>query len=87
MTFEGWIVAFGMMGQLMFTMRFAVQWIASERAGRVVTPRFFWHLSLAGSIILFTYAAYRRDPVILVGQAFGSFVYCRNLVLDGRHAP
>ena len=75
-------IACGLVGQLAFTARFAVQWIASERAGRSVTPRAFWHLSLAGSAILFGYALHRRDPVIVLGQAFGSFVYFRNLVLS-----
>lgn len=75
----------GLTGQIMFTGRFVAQWIASERAGKSVTPRSFWHLSIAGSLILLGYAIYRRDPVIILGQAFGTFVYFRNLVLIDRH--
>ena len=77
-------VAVGLIGQLLFTLRFVVQWIASERAGKSVTPRAFWHLSIGGSLILLGYAVYRRDIVIMLGQAFGSFVYFRNLVLIDR---
>lgn len=76
----------GLMGQVIFTARFVVQWIASERAGKSVTPRSFWHLSIGGSLILLGYAVYRRDVVIILGQAFGSFVYLRNLALINREA-
>ena len=74
----------GLIGQIIFTMRFVVQWIASERAGKSVTPRSFWYLSIGGSFILLGYALYRRDVVIIIGQAFGSFVYLRNLALIDR---
>jgi lipid-A-disaccharide synthase-like uncharacterized protein len=74
-------LAFGFFGQLLFSMRFAVQWYRSERAGRSVIPVEFWYLSLAGSSVLLTYAIYRRDPVFIVAQLGGVFVYVRNLVL------
>lgn len=74
-------VLFGLFGQLMFTGRFIVQWIASERAKRSVVPIFFWYFSLAGGAILLSYAIYRRDPVFIVGQSLGVFIYLRNLVL------
>jgi lipid-A-disaccharide synthase-like uncharacterized protein len=56
-----------------------VQWIASERAGRSVIPEIFWILSLFGGLMLFSYAVWRRDPVFIVGQSTGIFVYSRNL--------
>jgi lipid-A-disaccharide synthase-like uncharacterized protein len=74
-------VLFGLFGQLMFTGRFIVQWIASERAKRSVVPLYFWYFSLAGGAILLSYAIYRRDPVFIVGQSLGVFIYLRNLVL------
>lgn len=74
-------VLFGLFGQLMFTGRFLVQWIASERAKRSVVPVFFWYFSLAGGVILLSYAIYRRDPVFILGQSLGVFIYLRNLVL------
>ncbi len=73
--------AVGFVGQATFGSRFFVQWIASERSHRVVIPRVFWYLSLAGGIALFAYAIHRRDPVFAMGQAAGLLVYVRNLVL------
>ena len=74
-----WWVLLGVVAQLMFTLRFAVQWIASEREGRSVVPMAFWLFSIAGGLLLLIYALYRRDPVFIAGQAFGVFVYLRNL--------
>ena len=83
-----WWVFLGFVAQAMFTMRFLVQWIASERAGRSVIPLAFWIFSIAGGLLLLVYALYRRDPVFIAGQAFGVFVYLRNLyfVLRERNA-
>jgi lipid-A-disaccharide synthase-like uncharacterized protein len=69
----------GYVAQGMFAMRFVVQWIASERAGRSVVPTAFWVFSIGGGVMLLGYAIYRRDPVFIIGQAFGVFVYLRNL--------
>ena len=69
----------GYVAQAMFAMRFVVQWIASERAGRSVVPTTFWVFSIGGGLMLLGYALYRRDPVFIIGQAFGVFVYLRNL--------
>jgi lipid-A-disaccharide synthase-like uncharacterized protein len=74
-----WWVLLGFAAQAFFTMRFVVQWIASERAGRSVVPIAFWWFSIGGGILLLVYALYRRDPVFIAGQAFGVFVYLRNL--------
>lgn len=74
-------VAVGLGGQLMFSARFLVQWIASERARRSVIPRVFWWLSLAGGATLLSYAIYRADPVFILGQSMGFLIYARNLWL------
>jgi len=74
----------GLVGQVFFTARFLVQWIASERAGRSVIPVAFWFFSLGGGFILLAYALYRGDPVFILGQAFGNFIYVRNLMLISR---
>ena len=74
-----WWVLLGFAAQAMFTARFLVQWIASERAGRSVIPLAFWTFSIAGGVLLLAYALYRKDPVFIAGQAFGVFVYLRNL--------
>jgi lipid-A-disaccharide synthase-like uncharacterized protein len=74
-------LAFGFLGQLLFTARFLVQWAASEKKRDSVVPVAFWWLSLLGGGTLLSYAIQRRDPVIIVGQAMGLFVYVRNLML------
>jgi len=75
-----WILI-GFLGQAMFSARFFVQWLASERAKRSIIPLAFWYFSLAGGAILFSYALHKRDPVFIVGQGMGLLVYLRNLYL------
>jgi lipid-A-disaccharide synthase-like uncharacterized protein len=82
---KAWL-AIGFLGQALFAARFLVQWIASERKRESVVPISFWYLSLGGAAILLAYAIWRRDPVFVLGQAFGFVVYTRNLVLIGRRA-
>lgn len=77
-------LAVGFLGQLLFTSRFLVQWIASERARRSVVPLAFWWFSLAGGVTLLAYALWRRDPVFALGQGAGLIVYIRNLILIAR---
>jgi lipid-A-disaccharide synthase-like uncharacterized protein len=74
-------VLIGLSGQLMFSARFFVQWLASEKEHKSVIPITFWYFSIAGGLILLAYALYRQDPVFVLGQAFGLFVYGRNLYL------
>lgn len=74
----------GLVGQAMFFSRFLVQWLASERAGRSVFPMAFWYFSLAGGALLLAYALWRRDPVFILGQATGAFIYLRNIRLRKR---
>jgi len=62
-------------------MRFLVQWLVSEKRGKSVIPIYFWYLSLLGGLTLLTYAIHIRDPVFIVGQSMGSFIYIRNLML------
>jgi lipid-A-disaccharide synthase-like uncharacterized protein len=78
--FDWWVVL-GLVAQAMFTMRFVVQWIASEREGKSVIPIAFWFFSIGGGVLLLGYALYRKDLVFILGQAFGVFVYVRNLYL------
>ncbi len=71
----------GFLAQAIFASRFIVQWIASERAKESVVPVAFWFLSLFGGTLLFSYAVWRKDPVFILGQASGIFIYSRNLYL------
>jgi lipid-A-disaccharide synthase-like uncharacterized protein len=73
-----WLVL-GFVAQGLFSARFLVQWIASERARKSVIPVVFWHLSISGSVLLLAYAIYRKDPVFILGQSAGLIVYVRNL--------
>lgn len=79
-----WWVAFGLLGQGLFTMRFVYQWIASERVKRSVVPEAFWYFSLAGGLVLLIYALHKNDPVFILGQAAGVFIYLRNIVFVRR---
>ncbi len=77
-------ICFGFTAQAAFAARFVVQWIASERAGRSIVPMLFWYLSMIGGLMLLTYAISRMDPVFIVGQAGGVFIYARNIYLIKR---
>ena len=78
------IVGFG--GQALFSMRFLIQWLSSERSGRSVVPVVFWHFSLWGGLTLFVYAVHKQDPVFMLGQGVGILIYLRNIWLI-RRAP
>lgn len=82
-----WLVI-GFLGQGLFSARFIVQWIYSERQRKSVIPIAFWWFSLAGGVTLLAYAIYRLDPVIITGQAAGLVVYARNLyfILGGNRS-
>lgn len=73
-----WLVI-GFVGQALFSARFLVQWIKSEREKKSVFPIAFWYFSIAGGVTLLAYAVYRNDPVFIVGQLTGLFIYFRNL--------
>ena len=77
-------LAVGLLGQLMFTARFIVQWIASERAGQSVMPMAFWYLSIGGGLIVLAYGIHKLDLVIILGQLPGVIVYSRNIWLIRR---
>src|SRR5690348_15850245 len=76
---QHWVVLIGYVGQVLFGMRFVVQWIASERARKSVFPVAFPFFSIGGGVMLFTYPLVKRDPVFIIGQGLGLFVYLRNL--------
>jgi lipid-A-disaccharide synthase-like uncharacterized protein len=85
MTSETLWIAIGFLGQALFTSRFLVQWIASERRRESVIPVAFWWLSVVGGLTLLSYAVWRQDPVFIIGQASGLLVYARNLALIARN--
>ncbi|MCK6454068.1 MAG: lipid-A-disaccharide synthase N-terminal domain-containing protein [Alphaproteobacteria bacterium] len=85
-TVENIWLAIGFLGQGLFSARFIVQWITSERQRRSVIPVAFWWFSLAGGVTLLAYAIWRLDPVFIAGQSAGLVVYVRNLyfIMIGR---
>ena len=80
MRFDFWL-AFGIVAQLVFTARFIVQWIASERAGQSIMPIAFWVLSIIGGSMTLAYGIQRREAVIIMGQVLAVFIYIRNMML------
>lgn len=77
-------LAIGLIGQGIFSARFIVQWLVSEKEKRSVIPVAFWYLSLLGGITLLLYSIYKKDPVFILGQSTGVFIYARNLYLIHR---
>lgn len=80
---HGWL-AVGVAGQAVFTSRFVLQWVHSERRGYSAIPLAFWYASLAGAALLLGYAIHLRDQVFVAGQAGGMLIYLRNLQLRRR---
>ena len=78
---ELFFLVVGFIGQGLFASRFIFQWIYSEKKGESYIPIIFWYLSIFGGLGLLSYAIYRQDPVIILGQTFGIFIYLRNLIL------
>ncbi|MDZ7613143.1 MAG: lipid-A-disaccharide synthase N-terminal domain-containing protein [Flavobacteriaceae bacterium] len=76
-----WLLSLGIVAQIIFMLRFVVQWGYSEKQKTAYLPRGFWWFSIAGSLLIFIYAIFRKDPVLLIGNSFGSVVYVRNLIL------
>ncbi|MFT5216688.1 MAG: lipid-A-disaccharide synthase-like uncharacterized protein [Glaciecola sp.] len=76
-----WLLWLGIISQVVFTLRFVYQWLYSERKKTSSLPLGFWLLSLVGSILILTYAVYRKDPVLFIGHLLGSAIYVRNLIL------
>jgi lipid-A-disaccharide synthase-like uncharacterized protein len=83
--FDFWL-AFGIIAQLLFTARFIVQWIASERAGQSVVPVAFWLFSLIGGSMTLVYGIQKREPIIIMGQVLAVGIYVRNLMLIAKNA-
>ncbi len=76
-----WLMFLGISGQLIFTCRFIYQWIHSEKEKESVLPLPFWIISTAGSLVIFVYAIFRRDPVLFISNGLGLFVYVRNILI------
>ncbi|MGR8931856.1 MAG: lipid-A-disaccharide synthase N-terminal domain-containing protein [Gammaproteobacteria bacterium] len=80
-----WLIV-GFAGQALFSGRFLVQWIASERQKKSVIPVMFWYFSILGGSTLLIYAIHKEDPVFILGQGGGLLIYARNLYFVVKHA-
>jgi lipid-A-disaccharide synthase-like uncharacterized protein len=78
-----WLIV-GLFAQIMFSLRFILQWVSSEKEKRSVIPPAFWWFSLFGGLTLLAYGLHRREPVLILGQAMGIVIYARNIVLIHR---
>ena len=79
-----WLLIYGSMGQIIFTLLFVYQGISSKRKDESLLPIGFWVISLLGALIIVSYAIYRRDPVLILGQSTGLIAYSRNIYLSRR---
>ncbi len=80
-----YLMIWGVTGQFVFTFRFFYQWYHTEKLKQSVLPIGFWVISISGSLMVLSYAIIRRDPVLFVGQIFGTVVYFRNILIWLRH--
>lgn len=81
---SGWLLyGVGFLAQLLFSARLLVQWIASERAKRVLSPVIFWQLSMLASFLLCLYGWLRNDFAIIAGQLVSYYIYIWNLQAKG----
>ena len=76
-----WLLCFGILGQVVFTLRFVYQWLYSEIRKESSLPMGFWAMSLLGSVLILIYAILRKDPVLFTGHALGVFLYGRNIII------
>ncbi len=75
-----WMI-WGTIAQIIFISRFFYQWIYSEKEKESVLPLGFWIIGTAGSLMIFSYAVFRLDPVLFAAHAIGLFTYIRNILL------
>lgn len=80
-----WLLIFGSAGQVIFALRFIYQFVYSASHRESTLPAGFWIISLIGSFTIISYAIFRLDPVLLLGQSFGFVVYIRNLIIGNQN--
>lgn len=87
---EGWdrylIYSLGFLSQGLFAARLIIQWVLSEKEGRIVSPVIFWQLSVVASYLFIIYGILQDDFVIILGQSLAYIIYIRNLQLEGSWA-
>ena len=80
-----WTVV-GLAGNAIFSSRFLIQWLYSEKKKQLLVPPVFWYLSFFGSVISLVYALHIDKLPIILSFVFLPFLYFRNLMLMRRGA-
>ena len=84
-TFTAWKLI-GYIGVFLFASRWFIQLHASRKAGKPVITRWFWLLSLSGSVMLLGYFIFgKNDSVGIISNLFPAFIAMYNLSLDIKH--
>lgn len=76
-----WLIIFGILGQILFSLRFVYQWLYSLSRNESLLPSGFWLISLIGSGIIAIYGIIRVDPILILGQSVGFIAYTRNIFI------
>src|SRR5256884_9979073 len=75
-----YLMVLGFIGNALFSMRFLVQWLASERQGESIIPVSFWYWSIAGSAPMGLYFVFRLGPGGGPACLPHSRIYIRNVM-------
>ncbi|HET6408576.1 MAG TPA: lipid-A-disaccharide synthase N-terminal domain-containing protein [Chthoniobacteraceae bacterium] len=76
-----WWTVLGFAAQGLFSARFLVQWLASEKERRVVVPVYFWYFSIAGGWLNLLYAGHLWKAPLIAGAIASLITSHRNLQL------
>jgi len=77
--------AVGLFGSFVFSIRFVLQWIASERAKQSIIPFGFWEVSVLGSLLLSIHFVHFGDLPGCLGSLLPLPIYARNAWFRARH--
>ena len=80
-----WLFWLGIVGQIIFTLRFIYQWLYSEKNKTSHLPLGFWVLSVFGAALILCYAIFRKDPVLFIGHLAGLIIYVRSIFILKNH--
>lgn len=86
-TLRSALYPFGLVGPLLYILRFWLQWRASERAQKSIVPPVFWQISmLAGAVMIAHYTLQIHLPQAIV-QWINAYMATRNYQLTSGALP
>ncbi len=74
----------GFLGAGIFSARFVIQWMQTEKNKRLTVPPSFWYCSFWGSVINMIYLIHVDKAPLILMNCFLPVLYLRNLVFLGR---